>query len=356
MDDLKTIVLIDPLDAHAHYREGDMARFVAPFTVSQFAVSLPMPNTKEQEPHGIVATADQADAYRAFLASCLPEGSDHFFLMPIYLTSKTDPEDVRSGFLRGSIQAAKYYPLGATTNADKGVLNIEDVYPVFKVMQEIGMPLLIHGEMPAAADADPFKSEAKFIKKHLIPLLEAFPRLKVSFEHITTKQAVRLVMSNMYPNLTATVTPQHLLFNRRELYRGGNRPHMFCWPILKARKHMLAIQRAILSGHPGFRLGTDSAPHPKGDKLKDCGCAGCFSAPIAPPLYIQFFVENNARRLLQPFASDRSAKFFGIERKLRNKPFVFEYVECGYDPPSSEELNGLTTMTAVNKLYWRLVA
>lgn len=228
---------------------------------------------------------------------------------------------------------------------------LQDIFPVLEVMEEIGMPLCVHGEMPAHLDIDPFYSEAKFLEVGLSEILKRFPKLRVSLEHVTTKEACDLVRSGSHENLVATVTPQHLHHDRRDLFRGGLRPYLYCLPILKGEKHRQAIQEAVLSGDPRFGLGTDSAPHLIADKLKDCGCAGVFSAPVALEAYTEFFAQNGALDMLQAFSSDNMCRFYGVS--LPKRMVTLEYVEGGYVKTQDNHVGPYPFWTD-RKMFWRI--
>jgi dihydroorotase len=179
-------------------------------------------------------------------------------------------------------------------------------------MQEVGMLLLIHGEV-TQAHVDIFDREAEFIEQHLQHIVAAFPGLKIVFEHITTKDAADFVLAAS-ANVAATITPQHLLLNRNDLLVGGVKPHNYCLPVLKRNTHQQALRAAVASGSSKFFLGTDSAPHEKHKKESACGCAGCYSAWSAIELYAQVFEELGALDKLEGFASLHGPDFYGLPR------------------------------------------
>ncbi|EHP37972.1 dihydroorotase [Cupriavidus basilensis OR16] len=242
------LTLRRPDDCHLHLRDGDTLRTVLPHTARQFARAIVMPNLKPP-----VATVDAAHAYRERIRAALPPDSRFVPLMTCYLCDATDPEAVRRGFSEGVFTAVKLYPAGATTHSEYGVSAIGKVAGVLKAMQEIGMPLLIHGESTDPA-VDVFDREATFIEQTLKPLLARFPGLKVVLEHITTEQAAEFVGRDTSGRLAATITPQHLMFNRNAMFTGGIRPHFYCLPVLKRERHRLALRRAATSGSPAFFL------------------------------------------------------------------------------------------------------
>jgi dihydroorotase len=233
-------------------------------------------------------------------------------LMTLYLTDNTSAQEIQRAYDSGIVKAVKLYPAGATTNSAAGVTNIEHIYPAIEMLQELGMPLLVHGEV-THKDVDIFDREKGFIDQQLAPLLDRFPRLKCVFEHITTAEAAQFV-AQANELVGATITPQHLLYNRNDLLVGGVKPHLYCLPVLKRNTHQQALQDAVASGNNKFFLGTDSAPHAQGAKESACGCAGCYSSPSAIELYAQAFEAIDALDKLEAFASFNGADFYGLAR------------------------------------------
>ncbi len=303
MDEL---TLRRPDDWHLHVRDGDMLKAVVPSTARQFGRAIIMPNLVPP-----VTTVEQATAYKNRIMEAVPEGVSFDPLMTAYLTDSIDPQELRRGFEAGSFTAVKLYPAGATTNSESGLTHISKATDVLTVMQEIGMPLLVHGEVTDPA-VDIFDREAVFIERVMKPLRADFPELKVVFEHVTTKQAVEYV-EDAGAYTAATITAHHLMINRNAIFQGGIRPHMYCLPIAKREEHRLALRKAATSGHPNFFLGTDSAPHPQDAKESGCGCAGVFTAETAIELYAEVFEEDNALDKLEAFASLNGPAFYGLE-------------------------------------------
>ena len=304
-DTLQRLVLRQPDDWHVHLRDGAMLADVLPFTARQFARAIIMPNLSPP----CAATGDVA-AYRDRIMAALPIDIRFTPLMTLYLTDATDPADLEAGFALGVLTAAKLYPANATTNSAHGVTSIRSIYPVLERMQEIGMPLLVHGEV-TDGEVDIFDREAVFIERVLIPTLRDFPALKLVFEHITTKDAADFVMAAP-DTVAATITPHHLQNNRNAMFAGGIRPHMYCLPVAKREVHRLALRKAATSGSPRFFLGTDSAPHELRTKESACGCAGIFCAPHALEAYAGVFDEEGALDRLEGFASEHGPRFYGL--------------------------------------------
>ena len=305
-----TITIRRPDDWHVHLRDGDMLKLVAPYTARQFARAIIMPNLSPP-----VTRVEQAAAYRQRIVASA--GAGFTPLMTAYLTDDSDPDEIERGHRDGVWVAAKLYPAGATTNSASGVTDIANVSRVLERMQKIGMPLLVHGEVTDAS-VDIFDREAVFIDRILLKTLANFPVLKVVLEHITTRQSADLVLSANFPNLAATITPQHLMLNRNALFDGGLRPHAYCLPVVKREEHRLAVRRAAVSGSPNVFLGTDSAPHLVGAKESACGCAGLFNAPFAIEAYAQVFDEEGALDRLEGFASEHGPRFYGLPLNERS--------------------------------------
>ena len=301
------ITITRPDDWHLHVRDHEYLADILPHTASTFSRAVIMPNLRPP-----VTTTEQAISYRQRILSALP--SDTLFnpLMVLYLTNNTSANDIVSACNNEHIHAVKYYPAGATTNSDAGVTDIKNAYPALEKIEELGLPLLVHGEVTDQS-VDVFDREAVFIETVLQPLLQDFPKLKVVLEHITTKQAVEFVTSAA-DNVAATITPHHLLFNRNVMFKGGLNPHYYCLPILKRETHRQALITAATSGNKKFFLGTDSAPHAQNNKETSCGCAGIYSAHAAIELYAEVFDNANALDKLEGFASFYGADFYGLPR------------------------------------------
>ena len=340
-----TLVICRPDDWHLHVRDGAALTAVVPHTAAQFARAIVMPNL--QPP---VTQTEQALAYRERILAAVPQGLDFEPLMTLYLTDNTTADEVRRAHEAG-IVAFKLYPAGATTNSDAGVTDVRKTYPALEAMQRAGLKLLVHGEV-TTAEVDLFDREAVFIERVLAPLRADFPQLRIVFEHITTREATQYV-SEADAYLGATITPQHLLYNRNAIFQGGIRPHYYCLPVLKRELHRQALLQAVSSGHPRFFLGTDSAPHATHLKENACGCAGCFSAHAALELYAMAFESVGALDRLEAFASFNGPDFYGLPRNTGTVTLVRER----WTPPASyafgEEAQ-LTPLAAGEPLSWRL--
>lgn len=301
----QVLTLRRPDDWHVHLRDGDMLKTVVPYTSAVWRRAIVMPNLVPP-----VTTVDAAIAYRQRILDAVPEEHQFQPLMTCYLTDTLDADELERGFNQQIFTAAKLYPANATTNSSHGVSNIDAISPVLARMEKIGMPLLVHGEV-TQGDIDIFDREARFIDTVMTPLRQRFPALKVVFEHITTKEAADYVREGN-ELLAATITPQHLMFNRNHMLAGGIRPHFYCLPILKRNIHQEALRALATSGCERVFLGTDSAPHARHRKEASCGCAGCFNAPCALAIYATVFEEMNALDKLEAFCSLNGPRFYGL--------------------------------------------
>ncbi|MBY6203485.1 dihydroorotase [Halomonas denitrificans] len=296
-----------PDDWHLHVRDGEALSDVLGATGRCFARAIVMPNLKPP-----VTTVARAAAYRDRILAAMPAEAAFEPLMTLYLTDNTTPDEIRRAAECEFVHAVKYYPAGATTNSDSGVTDLARAMPALEAMQEVDLPLLLHGEV-TDGEIDVFDREAVFIERHLDRLVRDLPELRMVLEHVTTSDAVDFV-SAAPDRVAATVTVHHLMLNRNALFDGGLRPHHYCLPLIKRERHRRALVEAATSGSPKFFLGTDSAPHPKGAKESDCGCAGVFSAPNAIELYAEVFEATGRLDRLEGFASHHGPDFYRLPR------------------------------------------
>lgn len=316
-----------PDDWHLHLRDDDMLNAVLPYTSAVFGRAIVMPNLTPP-----ITTVAAAEAYRTRILAATPSAHRFHPLMTCYLTDTLDPRELTEGFDQGVFTAAKLYPANATTNSSHGVTDIRAIYPLLEQMQKLGMPLLVHGEV-TDPEVDIFDREAYFIDRVMEPVRKQFPALKIVFEHITTRDAAHYVLANG-EYLAATITPQHLMFNRNHMLVGGIRPHLYCLPILKRNVHQQALRDVIASGSEKFFLGTDSAPHLQHRKESSCGCAGVFNAQAALSAYATVFEEMGALEHLEAFCSLNGPRFYGLPInddfiELHRKPITFpEYIDA----------------------------
>jgi dihydroorotase len=302
---MQRLTFIRPDDWHLHLRDGDHLRAVLGDTVRRFGRAIVMPNLNPP-----VTTTEGALAYRDRIRAARPPGSRFEPLMTLYLTEQTSAQEIAKARASGAVHAVKYYPAGATTHSEFGVSDLARCYAVLEAMADHGMPLLVHGEVTDPA-VDIFDRERVFVERVLDPLVGRFPTLRIVLEHVTTREGAQFVASAP-PNVAATITAHHLLINRNALFAGGLRPHHYCLPVAKREIHREALVAAATSGSPKFFLGTDSAPHPRGAKEADCGCAGIYTAHAAIELYAEAFDEAGALDRLEDFANRFGADFYGL--------------------------------------------
>jgi dihydroorotase len=344
---MNELTITQPDDWHLHLRDGEALQAVVQATAAQFARAVVMPNLKPP-----VITVAQANAYRDRILKALPAGSTFEPLMTLYLTDNTSSDEIAKLSDSQHVHAVKLYPAGATTNSDAGVSDLKKAAPALEAMQRYGVPLLIHGEV-TDQEVDLFDREAMFIDTVLQPLRKSFPALRVVFEHITTEQAAHYVR-DADDGIAATITAQHLLYNRNAIFKGGVRPHWYCLPVLKREKHRAALLAAAVSGNPRYFLGTDSAPHAQKLKEHAAGCAGCYTAPHAMELYAAAFEMADKLDKLEGFASFFGPDFYKLPRNtkkvvLRRAPWQI---------PDSLPFPGdaIVPLAAGEQLNWRLQA
>jgi dihydroorotase len=340
------LTLRQPDDWHLHLRDSDALASVLPHTAAQFARAIVMPNLKPP-----VTTTAMAAAYRERILAARPAGSRFQPLMTLYLTDRTDPREISKAKASGFIHGCKLYPAGATTNSDQGVTDITNIFPVLEAMSELGVPLQVHGEV-TSPDVDIFVRENRFIDLVLVPLTQRFPGLRIVFEHITTQAAVQFVRGHPV-NVGATLTPQHLLLNRNDLFSGGIRPHLYCLPVLKREADRIALLDAVSKGDPRFFLGTDSAPHARSTKEAACGCAGVYSAHAALELYAEAFDSIGALHRLEAFASLHGPRFYGLPPNEATVTLERSEWKVPVSYPFANET--IVPLRAGEKLAWRLV-
>jgi dihydroorotase len=352
MNSPTTITLTRPDDWHLHLRDGAAMADVLPHTARQFGRAIVMPNLRPP-----VTTTAQATAYRDRILAALPDGMDFEPLMTLYLTDNTSADEIRRARASGIVHGVKLYPAGATTHSDAGVTDVRKCKVALETMQREDLPLLIHGEV-TDPEVDVFDREVRFIDDVLLPLRRSFPGLRMVLEHITTQDAAQYV-AETEGRIAATITAHHLLYSRNAIFltpegRAGVRPHYYCLPVLKRERHRQALLAAATGESARFFLGTDSAPHPKGDKENACGCAGCFTAASAIEMYAMAFEEADALDRLEDFASFRGADFYGLPRNTAR----ITLQRRGWTVPEALKFGDATVvpLAAGETLPWQMVA
>ncbi len=341
---LNTLLLTRPDDWHVHLRDGPALSHTVPATAAHFSRALVMPNLSPP-----LTTLASLDAYRErILQQTLPQ---HAFTpyMTFYLNAAVKPEDLIAASQHPYVLGAKYYPAGATTHSQQGAKSIAELYPLLELMQQLGLVLQIHGETTAG---DIFHREAQFIHEVLSQVVTQFPKLRIVLEHISSKEAVAFVQAAP-DHVAATITPQHLLYNRNDMLAGGIRPHYYCLPILKSQRDQHALHTAVVSGNPKFFAGTDSAPHAKSDKEAACGCAGVYSAPYAVALYAQLFDTLDALPRLNGFLGEHGAQFYQLPATTQQLELVRKPQTIAGSLPFGENI--VVPIAANQTLAWSVL-
>jgi dihydroorotase len=344
---MRTIEITQPDDWHVHFRDGEMMKAVVPETSKHFGRAIVMPNLIPP-----ILTREHALKYKHALQKAIPINHDFKPLMTIYLTEQTNKHDLEYSFKNGDVFAAKLYPAGATTNSESGVSNIKKIMPLLKKMSEIGMPLLIRGEV-TDINIDIFDREKIFIKNILNPICIKLPKLKITLEHITTEDAVSFVLKSN-ENIAASITPHHLSLNRNAILVGGINPHYYCLPVLKREKHRLALVKAATSGNKKFFLGTDSAPHCISYKETSCGCAGVFNAPNSISVVTEIFDQNKKLSKLENFLSLNGAKHYGVEINNKKIKIVKKKIPIKFSEVLKFQNDDIVIFKPNFSVYWEI--
>ena len=342
---MQQLTFTRPDDWHLHLRDGPSLATTVAHSARQFGRAIVMPNLKPP-----VVTTAQAQAYRERILAAVPHHTRFEPLMTLYLTDNTAPAEVKRAKLSGIVHGVKLYPAGATTNSEAGVTHMERVYPALEAMQEMDLPLLVHGEI-TDSDVDIFDRERLFIERRLAPLVERFPGLRIVFEHITSGEAVDFV-TQAPPRVAATITAHHLLLNRNDMLVGGIRPHHYCLPVLKRETDRGAVLRAATSGNPKFFLGTDSAPHARTAKEAACGCAGIYTAHAALEFYAEAFEAAGALDRLEGFVAFYGADFYGLTRNRETVTLVKQSRKIEPSFPFGTET--VVPLRAAGMVSWRM--
>ena len=303
------IFLQSPLDMHIHFREGAMLDLVAPLSAETFAGGVIMPNLVPP-----VADLERLEWYTGEVRRAV---GDHVFTpyMALFFRNYSEAD---LAAVRESIIGIKLYPEGVTTNSEGGVKSVSDAEQTMAMMQDMDIPLLVHGEVPESFVMD---RESDFLPTY-DELAQKFPRLKIIMEHITTAAAVKLL--DRYENVHATVTLQHLLITLDDVAGGLLNPHLFCKPIAKRPEDRDALLHAALTAHPKLMFGSDSAPHPL-EKKECCGCAaGGFTAPVALAMLAELFDAHDALDKLQAFVSGNAQSIYGLTPPAKTVHLVKE--------------------------------
>ena len=344
---MEEIEIIKPDDWHVHFRDGEILKAVVPETTRHFARAIVMPNLVPP-----ILNAKDAIQYKKRIKKAIPKNDSFEPFMTIYLTEKTNKSELMDAFNNGAVFAAKLYPAGATTNSDSGVKDIKKILPILETMAKINMPLLIHGEV-TDKNIDIFDREKVFIDEKLDFICKEIPELKITLEHITTKEATEYI-KNSKQKLAASITPHHLALNRNAIFIGGIRPHNYCLPILKRELHRKALIDSAISGNEKFFLGTDTAPHFSEDKESACGCAGIFNASYCLSILAEIFDQNKKIENLEKFVSINGAKHYGLN--INNSKILLKKVKKPIFFKNDLEINGkkIIIFNPNFKVFWKI--
>ena len=345
---MENLEIIKPDDWHVHFRDNEILKAVVPETTRHFARSIVMPNLIPP-----ILNAKQAMEYKKRIEKAIPSTDSFKPLMTIYLTEETNTNELKNAYKNGAVFAVKLYPAGATTNSDSGVKDIKKIMSILETMAEIGMPLLIHGEV-TDKEIDIFDREKVFIDKKLDFICKELPELKITLEHITTKEATKYVNEGN-ENLAASITPHHLALNRNAIFVGGIRPHNYCLPILKREIHRQALIKVAISSNPKFFLGTDTAPHFKKDKESQCGCAGVFNSIYCMQILAQIFENHNSLSNLENFTSINGAKHYKINVNKQRIKLTRRNKQIKLDDKLKINNEQILIFTPDFPVYWEVI-
>ncbi|MDI9347294.1 MAG: dihydroorotase [Methylacidiphilales bacterium] len=327
---LQSIIMRQPDDWHTHLREQEMLNFALPHTASQFYRALLMPNLKKPVTTAIAVTEYQSQVDSLLLKN--PPGKLFEPHYALFLQETTSVEEVYRCTKLPNVRGFKYYPSRATTNSDHGVKDLLVLDNILAAIAESNSVLLLHGEV-VSAYVDPFDREKLFIQQILPVIMRRHPTLKIVMEHITTRTSVDFILSQK-GRVHATITPHHLLLDRRAIFNNGIHPHFYCLPLLQRNEDKNALIMAATSGLPWFFAGTDSAPHAISAKETSCGCAGIFNTPVALSIYADIFERVGKLYALEDFLSKHGALFYELpmnktmielQKKPWNVPSVYEF-------------------------------
>ena len=333
-----TLSLDRPLDMHLHLRDGALLDLVAPLSAATFAGAVVMPN--------LVPPVDSLAAVRACRERITVACAGHRFdpLMTLFFRPYTEAELAEA---RPHILGIKLYPAGVTTNSSAGVREMAAAEPTLRLMEEMRIPLLVHGETSGFV----LDREREFLEVY-DRLATRFPRLRITMEHITSREAAAFL--DRHENLFATVTLHHLLITLDDVAGGWLAPHLFCKPIAKRPEDRDALLELALQAHPKVMFGSDSAPHPRGRK-ECCGCAaGVFTAPIALASLAGLFHRHGALDRLQDFVSGNARRIHGLQPPP--KTVVLEATPAAVPEAYGQAEATVVPMLAGGHTAWRVAA
>ncbi len=326
-----------PDDFHVHLRQGTRLGLYAARHSECFGRAVVMPNTIPPIADGV-----SLERYHREIRTAAESAGRPLATLPVFKLLPGMSAAAVEGCIDSGAVAGKYYPAGATTNAEDGPCRPDDVATALDVMQDRGIILSIHGEAP---DAPVLERESAFLKT-LEVVLEKWPRLSIALEHLSTAEAVRFVEKGP-DRLAATITAHHLLLTLDDMMGGGLNPHLFCKPVLKTARDRDALRSAAFSGSPKFFFGSDSAPHPRSVKESPSAPGGIYASPTAVPALAGLFEDFGVLDRLSGFLGGHGDAFYGLEPPTGRLRLVRE----SWIVP--EEVDGCVPMLAGKSLGWK---
>lgn len=343
---MKEIVIPKPFDAHYHFRDDFRLGGLIEHMVKWFSRATAMPNLDPP-----IRTGPDAMMYKARiqeLARNFPGGSNFEPVMTIYITPETTPHHILEAHSVG-VRAAKLYPKHGTTGSGYGIYDYgaKTLHAVFDAMQECGMLLLVHGEVPDP-EMDPQLREAAF-KPILETFVEKHPSLRVVFEHISSKVMVETIVE-MPDRVAASVTAHHLFLTWEEVK--GN-PHHLCMPIAKSAEDREALHAFVLSGNKKALFGSDGAPHPRNKKEGVHNPSfGVWTGPTTIPLVIDLLGATHPA--LSNFLCRNAEHFYGLEPTKETLTLVNEEWVVPDAYVSEHESGGVVPFMAGESMSWQI--
>ncbi|MDO8623932.1 MAG: dihydroorotase [bacterium] len=327
-----TVTVDKGVETHVHGREGLLLKTVVPMTARQCSVAIFEPNLSTP-----ITTRSHARGYRHEIEDVTSAYPNFTPYILAYLTDTIDPDELAQGCSDGDFIGLKFYPQGATTNSDSGVVDVRTLWTPgtqqFNAVQAVhssGKVVQLHCEVNydlAGNELDPYDKEGYFFAEIMPRLLDAHTG-KFSAEHLTTEEGVQFMYKHGGPRLGCSITPHHLLCDRRDMFRGGLRPHLFCLPVIKRSRHREALINLAFGSYamPFVYAGSDSAPHDRRKKESDCCSGGVFSAHAAMELYLEAFKQNGVTNeyIYHRFLARNARSFYGLPASDDSITFVHD--------------------------------
>lgn len=271
---------VPPLvDMHVHLREGaGLIKDLLQLHVAGGADVLGMmPNTTEG-----LTTAKAVHDYHKQVVNLMIGPERQITPVPfLMITPETTTDDIRRAASE-EIRNAKLYPLGRTTNSNRGIRDYAKLLPIIRMCGELDVFCHFHPEHP---DMLFDNRDAEYV---FLPLIDIFLRetnAKIVWEHGTDARCIPfwIDMAGTH-RFFVTLTAHHLATDEDDVF-GDVRA--ICKPPIKTRRDCADLRALVAENYSWVMAGTDSAPHPRKSKhVSDGRCAcGAFTAPFALPLY-----------------------------------------------------------------------